>query len=103
MPDEISYQHMISTAPTDSKTKYEAMFMWQELPTNDRTVEWNICQHTDCKACGAEVEDNEHMIHACTNHKTIQIRRIASELDYYSSLVKSSSKSRVRKIVSSDE
>ena len=47
MPDEISYQHMISTAPTDSKTKYEAMFMWQELPTNDRTVEWNICQHAD--------------------------------------------------------
>ena len=41
-PDEISYKHMIGTAPAESQAKYEAMFMWQELPTNDRTVEWNI-------------------------------------------------------------
>ena len=78
-PNEISYQHMISTAPAESQTKYEAMFMWHELPTNDRTMEWNICNHTDCKVCGAAMENNEHFMHNCVDNKMIQLRQIASE------------------------
>ena len=70
---------MISTAPAESQAKYEAMFMWQELPTNDRTVEWNICNHTDCKVCGAQTENNEHFMHTCVDSRMVQLRQIASE------------------------
>ena len=68
-----------STTPAESQTKYEAMFMWQELPTNDRTVEWNICNHTECKVCGEAMEDNHHFMHTCEGEKMIQLRQIASE------------------------
>ena len=78
-PEEIEIRSMIGTAPTQRKHKYEAMFMRNELPTNDRTNEWNITPGAKCEGCGADTETNWHLFHECLHPVAVNIRRIGSE------------------------
>ena len=74
MPGEINMAYRLGTAPSGS-AKDECMYMWNELPTNDRTHEWNICEAT-CHACDDPLETNEHWLHECITYGAV--RRIAS-------------------------
>ena len=69
---------MMGTKPTESQKSAEAMQVWQELPTNDRVVEWNINDDTACECCGAEYESNMHMVHSCSNLRIKKQRLMTS-------------------------
>ena len=74
-PEEISIRHMLGTAPDKNATTHEAMYMWHELPTNNRTNEWNICD-AHCVSCHASNETYKHWLHEC--EITAPQRRICS-------------------------
>ena len=55
------------------------MLVWQELPTNDKTTKWNICDDSTCQGCGAKTETNEHVMHECTQTGIKNIRQTISD------------------------
>lgn len=77
--DEIAYRRMIGTKPPKCTQTFEAMQMWRELPTNDKTADWNICDKDECQCCNQATETNTHMIHECTNNRIIKLRKILEE------------------------
>ena len=78
-PQDLCFKYLLGTAPSKCNTAQEAMLVWQELPTNDKTTKWNICDDSTCQGCGEKTETNEHVMHECTQIGIKNIRQTISD------------------------